>query len=483
MRVRLLACVAFASLSSLGCKKSEPARSQPDPWAQTATPEPATAPSGAEVAPPPMASKFGASTGGELAKLGSTPLVVGTAPASGRAAPSINVAAITTAGISTMAVRGFAGVQQTGFRVAYAPSNNAMHEQFRAVLQGNRVFETVAEGLNKTVRLPRTIDIQVVDCGAINAFYDPKNSRILVCYELLDYFVGVFKPGAQSDEQLGQAVMGATIFAFYHEAGHALIHQLDLPTVGREEDAVDQLATLILMAAGDDGIGMALSGAYWFQLQQTAGNATPFWDEHSFEGQRFYNILCLIYGSDAQKYDGFVSSGNLPAARAQRCGEEYQKTQRSWEKLLQPHLANDAATEIGYAPSVPAVELDEPSAPPPMPTQPTVEPTEGGDDGDEPAHDDGDGEETPEVGGGVAHQITCEQVAEQAVTLIATEAEKQLAGLDRDELDGKVEELKANLPAFLEQFLATCATENWPDADRRCVLDARTLDQASRCGQ
>ena len=80
------------------------------------------------------------------------------------------------------------------------------------------------------------------------------------------------------------------------------------------------------------------------------------------------------------------------------------------------------------------------------------------------------------------HDITCEQVAEKAVELIAVEAEKQLAGLEPDEQQAKVDDLKANLPAFLEQFLAQCAKEDWPDKDRRCVLKATTLDQASRCG-
>ena len=483
-----LACLACVAL--LACKKvdDKAAKAAPvaapkdDPWAPPS-------------APPPAASRFGAATGDDLARL--APAAAAPAAAPGAAAAPVDFAAITRAGISTRAVRSFAGVQQTGFRVAYAPSTNAVHEQFRTVLQDNRIFELVAEGLNKTVRLPRTIDIQLVDCGAINAFYDPTQSRVIVCYELMTYFVNVFKPTAKSDELLGQAVMGATIFSFYHEAGHALIHQLDLPTVGREEDAVDQLATLILMAAGDDGVGMALSGAYWFQLQQQAGNETPFWDEHAFEGQRFYNIVCLIYGSDPAKYAGFVSSGNLPEARAQRCAEEYRKTRSGWEKLLQPHLANDAAEEIGYAPSVPVVETDEARAPqgepaagvPEAPVQPDEpaagddEPAAGDDEpaGDEPGDDEpGDEPAAPAAG---AHAITCEEVAEKAVALIATEAEKQFGELEDEAREAAVEELKANLPAFLEQFLATCAKEDWPDADRQCVLDATTLDRASRCGQ
>lgn len=473
MLLHRLSWVCLASIVVLGCKKTDDKPSgAPDPWNAAATDPAPTADPPAAPAPPPMTSQFGAAAGDDLARLVTAPAAPANAAAPAPAA--VDFAAITKAGIATSAVRGFAGVKQSGFRVAYAPSKNPLHEQFRTVLQDNRIFELVAEGLNKTVRLPRTIDIQLVDCGAINAFYDPNNNRIMVCYELLAYFVGVFKPSAQSDAQLGQAVMGATIFSFYHEAGHALIHQLDLPTVGREEDAVDQLATLILMAAGDDGIGMALSGAYWFQLQQKAGHETPFWDEHSFEGQRFYNILCLIYGSDAAKYGGFVSSGNLPAARAQRCGEEYAKTQRSWEKLLQPHLANDAATEIGYTPSVPLAETNDPQPLPPPDEAPDEAPA-----ADDEAPDEAPADEAPAD----AHDITCEQVAEKAVTLIATEAEKQFASLDEEEVAAKVEELKANLPAFLEQFLSTCAKEDWPDTDRQCVLDATTLDRASRCGQ
>src|SRR5262249_30856938 len=157
----------------------------------------------------------------------------------------------------------------------------------------------------------------------VNAFYDPSSKRIIVCYELLDYFVDVFKPVAKDQTELGNAVLGATMFSFFHETGHGLIHLLDLPAVGREEDSVDQLATLTLIAGGDEGVSMALSGAYWFQLQSKGEHKTPFWDEHGFDAQRFYNIVCLIYGSNPDKYAQFVSSGTLPPERAKRCPEEY----------------------------------------------------------------------------------------------------------------------------------------------------------------
>ena len=84
------------------------------------------------------------------------------------------------------------------------------------------------------------------ECGAADALYEPDKRRISICYELVDALAELFAAGATSEEdvqQAGIAVAGATLFVFFHEAGHALIRLDALPVTGREEDAVDQLAT------------------------------------------------------------------------------------------------------------------------------------------------------------------------------------------------------------------------------------------------
>lgn len=470
-----------------GCKKKDDAakgsttgsavaaqNEDDDPWDPK--------PKNADAPPPPLASKLGAGAGDELAKLGGPP----DAPDAPGAEP-VTVADVSKEGLPTQAVRGFAGISQTGFRVAYAKSANQTHDGFRSVLEEHKVFELVAQGLNQTIRMPKTVDIHLVDCGTINAFYDPSNSRIIVCYELLSYFVDIFKGNVANQDQLGQAVIGATLFGFYHELGHALIHQLDLPAMGREEDSADQIATLLLMEAGDDGVAMALSGAYWFNLQSKSGKSeTPFWDEHAFDGQRYYNILCLIYGSNPEKYKGFVESGNLPQARAQRCTEEYTKIRSSFQKLIAPHLTNNTPQEIEYTTADPATVAEHaPEAPsaPSAPTEPAAPPEAPVGDPPVPEGEQADPFEAPEAPEESAgHAITCEQVAEKAIELIATEAEKELAKLTPEQQEKAIEEIKANLPAFLEQFLAQCQKEDWPDKDRQCVLDAANLAKASKCG-
>lgn len=225
----------------------------------------------------------------------------------------------------------------SGFSVRYNPSTNPAHAQLRAQLERARVLEEVAGVLNHTVRMPVAVQIQTVDCSMVNAFYDEHTRRITVCYELVDHFLDEFRRIVKNPRQLEDAVVGATLFTFYHEAAHGIIQLLDLPAVGREEDAADQLATLSLLGMGDAGAKMAISSAHWFQLEaRVEPHATPFWDEHAFDAQRFYNVLCLVYGSNPGKYQQLVTSGELPMARAGRCTEEYEKISRAWNRLLQP---------------------------------------------------------------------------------------------------------------------------------------------------
>lgn len=339
-------------------------------------------------------------------------------------------------------MRGFSGAKATGFRVAYARSADTELDKVREAFEKERVFETIAAELNKLIKLPGVVDIHLVDCGAVNAFYDQNNSRIILCYEFVSYLAKMFRAEIKDETELGKAVIGATLFAFFHELGHALRHQLDLPLTGKEEDAVDQLATLILMEGGDEGVEAALAGAYWFGLQ--AGSAEteqlPFWDEHSLDQQRFYNIACLVYGSDKTKYARLVNNKQLPASRAKRCPQEYRQISGAWEKLLAPHMVSRGAVATNTQPR----HQPEPQ-PQPQPNQETV---------------------------------TCEALADHAIALAVKDYGVALNQLSEEEL--------ALLQSQLEQLRATavqqCYAENWPQSARACVMQSSTLAEAEGCG-
>ena len=107
-----------------------------------------------------------------------------------------------------------------------------------------------------------------------------------MCYEMVAHTFKTFSQTSNDQNQIAKAGVQASLFIFFHEFGHAMRHILDLPVTGREEDAVDQFSTMLLIDAGSqDGV---LMGAQFFGLESQRHNNTnaqklPFWDEHSLE--------------------------------------------------------------------------------------------------------------------------------------------------------------------------------------------------------
>ncbi|HEX2091501.1 MAG TPA: DUF4344 domain-containing metallopeptidase [Longimicrobiaceae bacterium] len=228
------------------------------------------------------------------------------------------------------------------FRVVYDPVRSPEYREWQADLGRIRVLEEVADALNATFVLPADVRLTFAECGEPNSFYDPEPRRIRICYELMDELYDVFHGEVESEEELNEAAWGAIYFTLYHELGHALVDLWDLPITGREEDAVDQLAAFLLADGTEDGETAALNGANAFLLEDVREGGeiaeSSLWNEHSLDSQRFYNILCWVYGQDPEAYAYLIEEGSLPPERAEQCGHEYERLERSWSNLLAPYL-------------------------------------------------------------------------------------------------------------------------------------------------
>ncbi len=238
-----------------------------------------------------------------------------------------------------------AGSGRGHLRFSYAKVTNPDHEDLKKVFHDERYFEEVVEDLDKTLVLPRNVEVRLQECdGEVNAFYDPEDHAVHLCYELLDHFLQIFGQDAQTDEESEEAAskaIAALTFTFYHELGHALIDVYDLPITGREEDAVDQLATVMLLETwdGEDSELAMTASAEWFDSSAAEREEDPdMADEHALDEQRYFNLVCWTYGSDPEYFQDQLEDWQLPEERAERCQEEYQKMSRSWDALLGPHM-------------------------------------------------------------------------------------------------------------------------------------------------
>lgn len=243
------------------------------------------------------------------------------------------------------------------FSVEYSEVRNPQFAQINEQFRQQRVLEGIADDLNATIAIPENVLITFKECGVPNAYWQPKDRQIVMCYELMAQMTEDFRPIAKNADDLGEKVGGALTFAFIHELGHCLIDVLKLPSTGREEDAVDQLSTFVLVGLkGEEGERMAISGALSWGIQyerlaksgKTAAELDMLWaDEHSMDGQRFYNILCWVFGHNPNKYMAMVNDP-LPEARAARCPMEYSRLANAWLSLLKPYLKDGGARAAAH---------------------------------------------------------------------------------------------------------------------------------------
>lgn len=237
------------------------------------------------------------------------------------------------------------------FKITYDDGDSEGTKAFAASLREAAIFDALAGGLSQTLRLPRDINGVFRNCGEINAFYDPAKREVIVCYELISTLYDTAARNSNNEAENSQFIIGATLFFFLHEVGHALVDQLELPITGKEEDAVDEIATLIMLSGddeggGNDGAKLVAAAAYQFRdMAATRQSMTDlvFWDEHSLDAQRMYGILCMIYGANPNANASMVGDHGLPKARADQCPADYQKRKRAWEKLLESSMTPDPA--------------------------------------------------------------------------------------------------------------------------------------------
>lgn len=151
----------------------------------------------------------------------------------------------------------------------------------------------------------------------------------------------VWAESEPSDEQLRFITANAE-FTLLHEMGHLLINELQLPVLGREEDAADQLGIIgLFLRHGrhkDPGFYQKLVDVAeywrleWLRPKPEYEEIQP-WDSHALDAQRFYTISCLIYGSDPDGLGWVMEATGLPAERALYCDEEFRQARHAVEWL------------------------------------------------------------------------------------------------------------------------------------------------------
>lgn len=206
-----------------------------------------------------------------------------------------------------------------------------------ARLRQSDVLPNMLQFVNDTVPFAEPVTLRIgADDGPL---FDPAINEIQVPVEFLEEIDHRFvKAGlATSNEQRDNAVIDVFMHTLLHEVAHAIIAQHDIPTLGKEEDAADNLANVLLLEYVDDGDLIALNAADMFALEDEdieSFEATDFWGQHSLDIQRYYTTLCHVYGAMPEDNEQLVESGELSADKANQCIDEYAQINADWLYVL-----------------------------------------------------------------------------------------------------------------------------------------------------
>jgi len=136
--------------------------------------------------------------------------------------------------------------------------------------------------------------------------------------------------------------VGKTLFVMGHEMGHVVINELELPVLGREEDAADSFAIIMALQLRSEFSERVLmeTARGWFlssYRDRRAKTAPSYYGEHSLDRQRAYHVVCMMVGSDPDRFKALAREAKLPEWRQRSCGRDYRNAVWSWEKALKPH--------------------------------------------------------------------------------------------------------------------------------------------------
>jgi hypothetical protein len=216
------------------------------------------------------------------------------------------------------------------------------------LLSEQRILESVRDFLGG-FRLPRRLTLTLAGCnGVVEAFYEPETAVVTVCYEYAEHLEQHAPAGTADGVSRDDAVIGPTMEAFLHEAGHALFHLLDIPVLGREEDAADQFAAYALLQLGAEEARRAIAGvAHMLVVDARTQTLAPdaFASVHGLPQQRHYNLLCMAYGAHPELFADMAVGGKLPAERRETCAEEFNQVKHAYAMLLAPHAAPRAQAQ------------------------------------------------------------------------------------------------------------------------------------------
>ena len=235
--------------------------------------------------------------------------------------------------------------------IAYEAPKDAQLQPIYEQLKQRKVLERL-QGFLAPLRLPKKLAIRTAECAAGTAGYKP-DTPVTLCYQLVKRINDIAGQNTTDPNERALINYGTFVETVLHRVAYALFDLLQVPILGREDDAADRIAALTMLQFGDQVAYTTILGTgRFFEYSKHTWTGADFASERSPDPQRFYNYLCIAYGGDPLTFQflaprpGPSDFPRLPEQRAPRCAGEYQQVRHAFDLRIMPFVDPDLLIKV-----------------------------------------------------------------------------------------------------------------------------------------
>ena len=241
----------------------------------------------------------------------------------------------------------FSWAAHAQYTLSIRPPAVQEHAAFANHMRQTDAMSNLVTLINRYVLIDKEVPIVVRSCGRPNAYYYPGQREIVMCYDLMVESQKYLQRAGVSGPALTQSVYAEMAFILLHEVGHHLIHEYDLPVLGKEEDAADKIAAFILLSSsGESVLRRSLS---FFANRQRGVLSQVLTGEHDYSAshglpqQRLANLVCWGYAKSPRDFADMTVTAKVSPDRLRRCDREYEAMERDLTALLGTRLSTSGS--------------------------------------------------------------------------------------------------------------------------------------------
>jgi len=236
-------------------------------------------------------------------------------------------------------------------QISYDVPTDAQFQPIYQDLKRRQVLERL-QGFLSPLHLPKKLTVRTSQCGAMGIPYQ-SGAPVTICYELVKHIIDIARQNAKDPDKQALIIYGTFVETALHHIAYAVFDLLNVPILGREDDAADRVAAFTMMQFGDKVAYTAIVGTgTFFQYSKQSWTGSDFASERSPAAQRFYNYLCIAYGGDPLTFQflaprpGPSDFPKLSEERAPRCAREYLQVRHAFNLRIMPYVDPAALIKV-----------------------------------------------------------------------------------------------------------------------------------------